>query len=57
MDSLVKVVDWDKMDYKGIGKGVRENGSTLVQEHLDKKLAKKTWKHKVSQKEEMICEC
>lgn len=56
-DSLVKVVDWDKFDYKALGKEVRESGSTLAQTHLDKKLAKKTWKYQMSQKEEMICEC
>ncbi len=56
-DSLVKVVDWDRFDYKVVGKDVRTNGSTLVQDHLDRKLLKKTWKHQVSQKEEMICEC
>ena len=56
-DSLVKVVDWDRFDYKVIGKEVRANGSTIVQKHLDKKLLSKTWKHQVSQKEELICEC
>lgn len=56
-DSLVKVVDWDRFDYKTLGKDIRDSGSNLAQLHLDKKLAKKTWKHLVSQKEEMICEC
>ena len=56
-DSLVKVVEWDKFDYKAVGKMVRESGSTLVQEHLDKKLIIKEWKYLTSQKEEMICEC
>jgi predicted sulfurtransferase len=56
-DSLVKVVNWDKFDYKSMGKAVRNGESSLAQEHLDKKLSKKAWKHINSQKEEVICEC
>ena len=56
-DSLVKVVNWDKFDYKSMGKMTRNGEPSFIQEHLDKKLAKKVWKHITSQKEVMICEC
>lgn len=62
-DGLVKVTDWDKMDYKTLGRTWRSDESKkeeimkIITEHLDKKLKNIEFKHKNSQKEETICEC
>jgi UPF0176 protein len=62
-DGLIKVVPWDKMDYLTLGRtwradpSQRESIMTGIQKHLDTKLDKIEWKHKSSQKEDMIVEC
>ncbi len=63
LDGLIKVVDWDKIDYLSLGRDARSKPSehdaifARIQEHLDRKLAPLTWKHETSQKEEDIVEC
>ena len=54
-DGFVKMVDWDKFDYKSTR--LLEDGVSRIQQHLDKKLANIEWRHEKSQKEDMILEC
>lgn len=62
-DGLVKNMNWDKMDYLNLGRIWRADPSkkdeiiSEIQKHLDAKLEKIEWKHKMSQKEEEILEC
>lgn len=58
-DGLIKVVDWDKMNYKALGREWRADPTKkdeimkLIADHLDKKLQNVEFNHKTSQKEEM----
>lgn len=62
-DGLVKVMDWDAMNYKALGRSWRAGEADknavmqMIADHLDAKLKHLEWRHKTSQKEEMICEC
>lgn len=62
-DGLVKVVSWDKMNYLELWRTWRADPSKKdaiiadIMKHLDTKLAKITWTHLTSQKEEEILEC
>lgn len=61
-DGFIKNMSWDKMDYLTLGRTWRADPSKKneviweIQKHLDSKLEKIEWKHKVSQKEEEIIE-
>lgn len=54
-DGFVKDTTWDKFDYKT----TRDppDGISLIQAHLDRKLANLEWKHLTCQKEKNIVEC
>lgn len=62
-DGLIKTVPWDKLNYLELGRTWRADSEKkseifqLIQKNLDGKLAKVEWKHKTSQKEDMILEC
>jgi UPF0176 protein len=62
-DGLIKVVDWDKMNYLELGH-IWRNDTTKkeeimlsIEKHLDAKLSKIEWRYTESQKEENIVEC
>ncbi|NRH21726.1 hypothetical protein HOO68_06835 [Candidatus Gracilibacteria bacterium] len=55
LDGFVKNTAWDKFDYK-LSRDLPD-GISLIQTHIDRKLANLEWKHLTSQKEENIVEC
>lgn len=59
-DGLIKVVDWDPLNYKMLGREWRANPfkkdeiMAIISEHLEKNLKNVSFSYKNSQKEEMV---